>query len=71
MHKDPRMTISPSKLFENVVVYLPNMNTNRTSGLKLVEISRASDINCFAVGNILQDMKIMYIKRLVQHQLLK
>ena len=57
------MHIGPGQLFDNGVVHLPKTNTNRTPGLELVGISRDNDINCLAIGIILQDMNIMSIRK--------
>ena len=61
MHEDQGMMIGPGQLFENVVIHLPKMNTNRTPGLKLVGISRANDISCLAVGSKFHGIKIWRI----------
>ena len=46
------MTIGPSKIFENVVIYLPSDTMKDTRGIELVAFSRAIHSMWFCLGNL-------------------
>jgi hypothetical protein len=57
------MTVGPNQPFEKVIIYHPvEPGRQNTPGLELVATSRAMSIECFAVGNSVQDLSYKYIQ---------
>ena len=63
IHKSQGMTVGPNQPFEKVIIYYPvEPGRQNTPGLELVATSRAMSIECFAVGNPVQDLTYKYIQ---------
>ncbi len=57
IHKSQGMTVGHGKHFTKVVVHLPvGVRGNKCPGLELVAVSRAVELNDFAVGNSITEL---------------
>jgi hypothetical protein len=57
IHKSQGMTVGHGKQFTKVVVHLPvGARGNKCSGLELVAVSRAVELNDFTVGNSITEL---------------
>jgi hypothetical protein len=57
IHKSQGMTVGHGKQFTKVVVHLPvGVGGNKCPGLELVAVSRAVELNDFAVGNSITEL---------------
>ena len=57
IHKSQGMTVGHGKQFTKVVVHLPvRVGGNKCLGLELVAVSRAVELNNFAVGNSITEL---------------
>ena len=59
IHKSQGMTIGPSQVFKNAVIHLPIDTMKKIPGIELVALSRAINPNCFCLGNMSTELRIL------------
>ena len=65
IHKSQGMTVGQRKQFTKVVVHLPvGVGGNNCPGLEFVAVSRAVELNDFAVGNSITELTRLALMRI-------